>query len=100
ITRLWRTSKTLGPRSHLRHATFSGALDSPPPTEPSLMEWDHMYCNCHSQPRVKCRCSEACRALKVLFPSFRFRSTCPTPESWRVQIPAARSAKVLVQTLT
>ena len=41
-TKLWRMSKTLGPLSHCRQFTFSGPFDSPPPTEPSLMEWDQV----------------------------------------------------------
>src|ERR1700723_136197 len=40
---LLRTSKTLGPLSQLRQFTFSGPFDSPPPTDPSLMEWDRGY---------------------------------------------------------
>ena len=45
---------------------------------------------------AKCRCRETCSALKVLFPSLYLMSTAPTPESWRVQIPACWANSRLV----
>jgi hypothetical protein len=32
-----------GPLSHGRQFTFCGPFDSPPPTDPSLIEWENVY---------------------------------------------------------
>src|SRR5881392_1726962 len=67
--KLWRVSNTLGPRSQGRQAAFSGELASPPPTEPSLIEWESIYCTSHIHPCFICRWRENCPAWKVLVPT-------------------------------
>src|SRR5262245_23393726 len=93
ITRLWRTSKTLGPRSQERQRAFCGALDSPPPTEPSLIECENIYCKSHDQPCAKRRWMETFKALKELVPSsclisirpkFGSGSCCPVAGSTKL----------------
>src|SRR6266567_271299 len=83
--KLWRVSNTLGPRSQGRQAAFSGELASPPPTEPSLIEWESIYCTSHIHPCFICRWRENCPAWKVLVPTSAFMSRLPKSGNGLVQ---------------
>src|SRR5712691_7499495 len=87
---VWRMSKFVLLRSQARQEAFWIVRLSPAPTEPSLMECDHMYCVCHSHPRVKERCNDACSALKLLFASLVLTPNWPNCGNGRFFVTGSR----------